>query len=312
MSKVSVVVPFLNEEENLDRFCAYIDGQAGKADYDMEVIFVDDGSSDGGADKIRDFEFKHCHTVRLIRLSKNFGSHAALRAGISRSTGDYCTYIEADLESPEDMLDVMYEHISKGYDAVHIEKTSVKKNIFSRMASGIFSSLMRKHAVPNYRQGGINNIMMSRKIVDFLNENIEKNSALQLQIIDAGFDSVIVGMDYRSREAGRSKWTLSKKIKLFIDSFVSFSYFPLRLVTIVGLIFALAGAVYGISLVVLRLLDHELQQGFPTIVVVMLLGFGVTNISLGVIAEYLWRTFDAAKNRPVFIISDEKDVKGKT
>jgi len=306
---VSVVVPFLNEEENMDRFCEYIDEQAGKAEYDLEVIFVDDGSSDDSIVRIKSFEFKNCKTVKLIRLSKNFGSHAAIRAGISKATGDYCTYIEADLETPADILDVMYENICKGYDAVYIERTAVEKNIFSKMASGIFASLMRKHAVRNYRQGGINNIMMNRKIMDFLNSNIENNSSLQLQIIDAGFESIIVGMDYRSRKAGKTKWSFSKKTKLFIDSFVSFSYYPLRLVTGVGIIFALAGAVYGIYLIVIRLLYQELQQGFATIMAIMLLGFGITNISLGIIAEYLWRTFDAAKGRPVFLISEETDIR---
>ena len=310
MTTVSVIVPFLNEEENLHRFCVYIDEQAGKADYQTEVIFVDDGSEDNSIDLIKAYEFKHCGTVKLLKLSKNFGSHAAIRAGISKAAGDYCTYIEADLETPEDILDVMYENIREGYDAVYIEKTAVKKNAFSRLASGIFSSLMRKHAVPNYRQGGINNIMINRKIIDYLNDNVEQNSVLQLQIINSGFKSVVVGMDYRPRTEGKSKWSLSKKMKLFIDSFVSFSYFPIRLVSIVGAILALAGIVYGIYIVIIRILGVYLIEGYATTVAVLLFGFGITNISLGIIAEYLWRTHDAAQRRPVFIISDETEIKG--
>ena len=152
-------------------------------------------------------------------------------------------------------------------------------------------------------------MMINRKIVDFLNSNIENNSSLHLQIINAGFESIIIGMDYRSRTKGISKWTMSKKIKLFIDSFVSFSYFPLRLVSIVGVILALAGIVYGIYIVVARLLHNDFQEGFPTIAALLLFGFGITNISLGIIAEYLWRTHDAAQKRPVFIISNEIDIK---
>jgi dolichol-phosphate mannosyltransferase len=310
MPTVSVVVPFLNESDSLPLFCEFIEAKAAAAEYEMEVIFVDDGSTDDSMRIIESYEFKYCARVRIIGLSKNFGSHAATRAGISQATGEYCTSVSADLEEPEDMLDVMYGKITEGHDVIYIEKASVENGGFvNRFASHAFSALMQKYAVKNFRRGGVNNIMFNRKIVDYLNENIETNSSLQLQIIDAGFDSVVVGMDYRERAGGSSKWTLSKKIKLFIDSFVSFSYMPIRAVSTVGVLFAAVGIVYGIYLIIARVLHPEMQQGYASIVALMLFGFGITNISLGVIAEYLWRTFDAARNRPAFIISEEIDVK---
>lgn len=309
MQTVSVVVPFLNEGENLARFCEYIDGQANKAEYLMEVIFVDDGSSDDSVKVIESYDFKHCNAVKLIKFSKNFGSHAAVRAGFSKSTGDYCTYLDADLETPVDILDVMYKNIINDFDAVYIEKKSVSKSPVSKIASGIYSVLMRRFAVPGYRSGGINHMMLNRKIVDYLNDNMEHNSSLQLQIINAGFKSIIIGMDYRSRICGKSKWTFSKKIKLFIDSFVSFSYLPIRMVSFIGFLLAFIGITYGIYLVILRIIYDDLQQGFATLSALLLFGFGLTNISLGIIAEYLWRTFDVSRNRPVFIISKEIQIK---
>ena len=309
MTIVSVIVPFLNEKDNLNAFCDYIDNKASKADYQMEVIFVDDGSTDNGIEVIQSHSFQYCNKVKIIRLSKNFGSHAAIRAGISKATGDYCTYVDADLETPENMLEVMYENITIGYDAVYIEKTAIEKNVFSKITSKMYSSLMRKYAVRDYRKGGINNIMLSRKLVNYLNENNENNSSLMLQIIDAGFESITINMEYRTRAKGKSKWTMAKKVKLFIDSFVSFSFFPLRLVTIVGFALALAGIIYGAYIVIIRLFFQHLEQGFATMAALLLFGFGITNISLGIIAEYLWRTFDAARNRPVFIVSKEIDIK---
>ncbi|MDR1292975.1 MAG: glycosyltransferase [Clostridiales Family XIII bacterium] len=309
MPTVSVVVPFLNEEETLRAFCGFIEQKAEAAPYDVEVIFVDDGSTDDSIRIIESYGFNHCSHVRVISFSKNFGSHAAIRAGISKSTGNYCTFIGADLEEPEDMLDVMYEKITEGHDAVYIEKKSVAIGAVTRLTSNIYSALMRKYAVSNYRKGGVNNIMFSRKIADYLNGNIETNSSVPLQILDAGFDSVLVGMDYRTRVGGRSKWTLSKKIKLFIDSFVGFSYMPIRAVSIVGALFAAVGIIYGIYVIIARLLHPGMQQGYATMIVLLLFGFGITNISLGVIAEYLWRTFDAARNRPAFIISQEINIK---
>jgi dolichol-phosphate mannosyltransferase len=309
MPTVSVVVPFLNERESLPLFCEFIERKAAAAAYDIEVIFVDDGSADDSVRIIEDYAFRHCVRVRVISFSRNFGSHAAVRAGVSRSTGDYCTFVGADLEEPEDMLDVMYEKITEGHDAVYIEKGSVSRSVAAKFSSNIYSALMRKYAVKNYRSGGVNNIMFNRKIAAYLNENIEPNSSVHLQIIDAGFDSVIVGMDYRKRAGGSSKWTLSKKVKLFIDSFVGFSYMPIRAVSTVGILFAFVGIAYGIYIIIVRLAYPQMEQGFATIVALLLFGFGITNISLGVIAEYLWRTFDAARNRPAFIISEEIEVK---
>jgi dolichol-phosphate mannosyltransferase len=309
MPTVSVVVPFLNEVDNLPLCCKFIETKAASAKYELEVIFVNDGSTDDSVLVIENYAFEYCRHVHIISLSKNFGSHAAIRAGISKSTGDYCTFIGADLDEPADMLDVMYENIVKGHDAVYIEKTAIAAGAINRLTSRCYSALMRKYAVKNYRKGGVNNIMFNRKIADYLNENIEANSSIQLQIVDAGFDSVVIGMDYRMRAGGTSKWTLSKKVKLFIDSFVSFSYMPIRAVSVVGILFATIGIIYGIYLVILRLFDPSLPQGFATIVALLLFGFGVTNISLGIISEYLWRAYDVARKRPAFIISKEENLK---
>jgi len=302
---VSVIVPFLNEAENLGAFCAYIDGIAATADYSLEVIFVDDGSTDGSLDAIAAHPFRHCASVNTIRLSKNFGSHAAIRAGISKATGDYCTYVSADMEEPADMIAIMCANMETGLDAVYIEKKSIKSSLLVRVPSRIYSALMRKYAVKNYGRGGINNIMFNRKIVDYLNANIETNSSLQLQIIDSGFKTATIEMDYKNRFRGQSKWTLSKKIKLFIDSFVAFSFMPIKAVEFVGALMAFLGVVFGIVIIINRILNTDMLPGYATMTALLLFGFGITNISLGIIAEYLWRTYDAARRRPAFIISEE-------
>jgi dolichol-phosphate mannosyltransferase len=304
MSTISLVVPFLNEEDSLSACCAFIETKAKQAPYDIEVLFVDDGSSDNSVRIISDYPFLHCKSVRIICLSKNFGSHAALRAGIKKATGDYCAYMGADLDEPETMLDVMYDTICQGYDAVYVEKTVMQISVFNRATSLMYSALIRKFAVKNYSRHGINNIMFSRKIIDYLNSNVEANSSIQLQIINAGYKSTLIGMEYRERVSGTSKWTFSKKVKLFIDSFVSYSYAPIRFVSIIGFIFAFLGFAFGLYTVIFRIFNPEMEPGYATIVIVLLFGFGLTNISLGAMAEYLWRTFDAARNRPIFIVDD--------
>jgi dolichol-phosphate mannosyltransferase len=314
MSIVSVVVPFFNEEESLPVCCDHFDNIASKAEYDVDLIFVDDGSTDSSVDVISAFEFQHCYEVRIVKLSKNYGSHAAIRAGICIAHGDFCTYAGADLDEPENMIDVMYENIINGFDAIYIEKNTIVISALARITSLIYSALVRKYAVKEYGRGGINNIMFNRKIIDYLNNNIEANSSIQLQIINAGFKKTTIGMDYRKRVVGETKWTLSKKIKLFIDSFVSFSYAPIRAISIIGILFSMAGLIYAIITVISYFTNPMLIRGYATLVIILLIGFGITNLSLGIISEYLWRIFDAARSRPVFIVYEvvEKSVRASS
>jgi dolichol-phosphate mannosyltransferase len=312
MPTVSLVVPFLNEEDSLPACCAFIEEKAQQVSYGIELLFVDDGSSDDSVKIISEYPFLYCESVHIISLTKNFGSHAALRAGIKLATGDYCTYMGADLDEPEAMLDVMYDSICEGYDAVCIDKISMQVSAIDRATSLIYSGLIRKFAVKNYSKNGINNIMFNKKIIQFLNSNVEANSSIQLQIINAGYKSTLIGMKYRERVSGASKWTFSKKVKLFIDSFVSYSYTPIRFVSIIGFVFAFLGLIFGLYTVFVRILSPEMVPGYATIIVVLLFGFGLTNISLGIMAEYLWRTFDSARNRPVFIVDDTITVKEMT
>jgi dolichol-phosphate mannosyltransferase len=310
MNLVSIIVPFLNEKNCITQYCDFINGFSKNKPFSTEIIFVDDGSIDNTVDIIAACDFPNCYSVRILKLSKNFGTHAAIRAGIFHAKGDYVTYVCADLQEPDEMVSVMYDNIITGLDAVYIEKKTIPTSVTSRLFSLIYSTLMRSYAVKNYGSGGISNIMFNKKIKDYLNNNIELNSSLVLQVMDAGFRNKTIKMNYKSRVAGISKWTFSKKIKLFIDSFLAFSFLPIRLVSIVGCIMFILGFLFGIGIVVNKISNPDaVVLGYHTLASLLVMGFGVTNISLGVIAEYLWRTFDAARGRPVFIVSEIKELK---
>lgn len=293
----------MNEEDGILTFCKAIDSYAAALAFPLELVFVDDGSTDGTAERLRHYLFHNVRSVRLIMLSHNFGSHAALRAGITQASYDIVTWMSADLQEPLEMLPRSYEKIREGYDAVYIEKKSVGVSGVERGFSKVYSALMRKYAVKNYSSGGTSVIVFNKKIKDLLNRNIESNSSIMLQIIDAGFRFCTLSLDFGERKVGASKWTLAKKIKLFIDSFVSFSFMPIRLVSIIGIIVFAIGLLIGIVTIVGFLLHSGAPLGYSTLASMIALGFGITNISLGIIAEYLWRTYDAARGRPVFIIS---------
>lgn len=301
--EISVIIPFYNEEETLHKLCEALDSFFSGIEISTEVIFVNDGSSDNSVDILRNLKPEN-YQAKLINLSKNFGSHAALRAGLVHAIGKYIIFMNADLQDPLELISKLYVKCKEGNSIVWAFRNNTQNSFLERSFSKFYSTMMKKYAIPNYPEKGYDIVMFSKKVLQNLNANIEANSSIHLQILTLGYKQTSIGYDKKQRTGGKSKWTISKKIKLFIDSFVSFSYFPIRLVSIVGITFFLTGLVWTIYIIFRKLVYDDLSLGWPTLVSVLMLGFGITNISLGIIAEYLWRTLDSTRKRPVFIIDN--------
>lgn len=305
MEGFSIIVPFYNEEEGISLFCKTIDEYALGLPFEIQLVFVDDGSVDNSCKCLNQCKFEHIENIKLIRLAKNSGSHAAIRAGLLHADFDICAWMGVDLQEPLEFLEKSYHIIREGYDAVYVEKKTIQIGVGNRLFSKCYSYLMKKYAVKNYSSGGISNIVFNGKIKKYINNNIESNSSIMLQIMDVGFKYQTISLDFHERSVGKSKWTLKKKIKLFIDSFVSFSFMPIRLVSIFGILMFVAGISFGIYEIIYKLVNPELPvPGYITLAILISVGFGITNIGLGIIAEYLWRAYDAARRRPEFVISD--------
>jgi len=211
----------------------------------------------------------------------------------------------ADLQEPVELIDMLYDKMMEtgGYDIVYVQKGATKVSGHESLFSKLYAKMVQKHAVSSFPAGGVNNFMLTRRIREIINAAPERNSSIFLQLLSLGFHTAMVTCDYNARKRGKSKWTLSKKIKLLVDSFVSFSFFPLQMVTLAGMLLFLAGLVYAVYILVMKLLvGYAFEAGFPSLIAILLVGFGITNLSLGIIAEYLWRTLDASRNRPVFLI----------
>lgn len=310
--EISLIIPFLNEEENLPLICAALEDYLPTVGVPVEVVFVDDGSTDGSVEWLKRSEF-HNFTAKLVKFSRNFGSHPAVRAGFMNASAPNCVWLGADLQEPLEIIGEGYKRIQEGYDLVLVQKNHVKVSRSEETFSRIYSAMIRKWAIPGYPEKGVNTIFFNEKVKNALNANPELNSSVVLQVISMGFKQTVLNMDYREREHGHSKWTFGKKLKLLIDSFVSFSFFPIRMVSVLGFIFAFLGALIALDLIIVKLFNiRPVTLGWPSLISVLMLGFGLTNISLGVIAEYLWRTLDAARARPVFIIDEVKNLDGKS
>ena len=302
--EISVVIPFLNEEENLPLICEALEAYVPTLKVPVEIIFVDDGSTDGSVKWLKRAKFRN-FSAKLVHFSRNFGAHPAVRAGFMNASAPNCVWLGADLQEPLEIIGEGYRLIQEGYDLVLVQKNQVQVSKSEETFSRIYSSMIRKWAIPGYPEKGVNTIFFNEKVKNTLNANPELNSSVVLQVISFGFKQTVLNMNYGEREHGKSKWTFGKKLKLLIDSFVAFSFFPIRMVSVLGFIFAFAGALMALDLIIVKIFNiRPVTLGWPTLISVLMLGFGLTNISLGIIAEYLWRTLDAARARPVFIIDE--------
>ncbi len=309
MNKVSIIIPFLNEADNVEGLVSALNQYfASKQNYQTELILVNDGSTDDSVQKFSKATFDNVD-AKLISLSKNFGSHAALRAGILNATGDYICFMYADLQDPLELIDRLYENVTKQNDIVWATREATNNGLLEKSFSSMYAYLMKKYVVKSFPDKGFDIVMFNKKVQQQLNNNIEANSSIFLQILTLGYKQTNIYYQKQERKKGKSKWTLSKKIKLFIDSFVAFSYAPIRFVTVVGILLFVIGLLFSAYLIIRRLVANDLASGWPLLGSLICLGFGITNISLGIIAEYLWRTLDASRKRPVFVIDQIIDLK---
>lgn len=299
---VSIIIPLYNEADGISVLVDSLNTFfSDKNEIPVEIIFVNDGSADDTGIILQQQTFKN-YSVQLISFSKNFGSHAALRAGILHAKMEYITFMYADLQDPLDLIFQMHEKAVNGYDIIWANRNNTSNSFFETLFSGFYAKLMQQFAFSNFPDKGFDIVFFNSKVTQQINNNIESNSSIFLQILGLGFSQVAISYDKQERKIGKSKWTIAKKIKLLVDSFVAFSYAPIRFVSFVGILFFAVGIFWTIYIIARKLIYNDLVSGWPTLTSILLLGFGITNIGLGIIAEYLWRTLDASRKRPVFII----------
>lgn len=307
--RISIISPFLNESGNIGNYVNALNSFFVNKPYSGEVILVDDGSTDNSIELLQGLEFGN-YDIKLLKLSKNFGAQAAVRAGIKHATGDYITFLPADLQDPLDLIDRSLEIVKeKESDIVYAFRKTTNNSFFESVFSQFYAYMMKKFVNPKFPGKGFDIVFFNKKVKQNLDQNIELNSSIQLQILTLGYSSENVYYDKAERKVGKSKWTFSKKMKLFIDSFVAFSFAPIRLVSMVGIAFFIVGTAWTIYIILRKLIFDDLAAGWPALMSILMVGFGITNISLGIIAEYLWRTLDASRKRPLFIIDEVIELK---
>lgn len=303
MSKLSIVVPVYYNEDTLQML--YEDmkrkilGQIG----DYEIVFVDDGSGDASweiMNRIRETDGR----VQCIKLSRNFGEHAAILAGLSQCSGDCAVTKQADLQEDSRIILEMYDSWKKGNKVVLAVRAERDENPIKKFFANMYYAIVRKFIDKNMPQGGCDCYLLDRQVIRVLELLDEKNSSLTLQVLWVGFRTDKIYFHRKDREVGKSRWTLSKKIKLVVDSMMSFSYFPIRLMTTTGVLFAVFAVILGTGVIVERFTIGTPIAGWASLMCVVLFSSGLILLMMGMLGEYIWRTLDASRNRPPFIIDE--------
>jgi polyisoprenyl-phosphate glycosyltransferase len=301
---VSVVVPVYFNGPTLPRLVERLRKVAGEADgWDLEAIFVDDGSGDDSWQRIEEAA-RSWPSARGIRLTRNFGSQMAIVAGLSDARGDAAAVLSADLQEPPELLPDLVAAWRRGAAAALAVRRSRPEGWAARAAASMYYRTLRKLAFSEMPAEGFDCFLVSRPAIDFLVGAKEVHTSLPGLLLWSGFPAALVPYDRVARDDGRSRWTLAKKLKYFADSVVSFSYAPLRVMSISGIVLAIVSFAYAAFLVFFKVFNGQTIQGWTTTMVVLSFLSGVQLLSLGVLGEYLWRTLDAARRRTGFLVRD--------
>ncbi|HYP39257.1 MAG TPA: glycosyltransferase family 2 protein [Chloroflexia bacterium] len=300
--KISVVVPVYYNEGSLaqlhERLSLCAQQEAGAT---YEFVFVDDGSGDHSFQVLTMLNSRDPR-VKVVKLVRNFGSTTAILAGLAHATGDVVAVISADLQDPPEMIPEMLTHWKSGTPMVFAARANREDPISTRLPAGVFNWAFRRFAFKNYPSGGFDCFLIDRKVVKVIIQCAEKNTHLPGLLMWSGFPHHIIYYERQKREHGKSRWNLSRKLKYFGDAFTAFSYFPLRLASTLGMIVALLGLLYAILIVTLTVVGGIQAEGWSSLMVVVLITSGLQMLMLGVVGEYLWRNFDQARHRPLFIV----------
>jgi glycosyltransferase involved in cell wall biosynthesis len=306
---ISIIVPCYNEEAALPYFFTEIrkvaDNMTATYELCFEFIFVNDGSKDGTLNLLREFAAED-NRVRYISFSRNFGKEAAMYAGFQHAAGDFAVLMDADLQHPPDMLEEMYLAITEeGFDIAAARRVSRKgeppiRSFFARC----FYRLINKISRAEFVDGASDFRMLSRRAADALLEMREYNRFSKGIFGWVGFQTKWIPYENVERVAGETNWSFWKLFLYSLDGIIAFSTAPLTVAFVVGVLFCLAAFIGIVIIVVKTLIWGDPVAGFPTLACLLLLIGGSIQLSLGIIGQYLAKTYLETKRRPVYIIAE--------
>ena len=307
MKKISMIVPCYNEEGNVELF--YEDVKKtykGNKKYNIELIFIDDGSSDNTLNNLKEISKNKDFNIKVISFSRNFGKEAVIYAGLSKATGDYTVLIDADMQQPPSLTLKMAEILDeKEYDCVcYFQDKRIESKLMS-MVKGAFYRTINKMADLKMKEGASDFRMFNENVKEAILSLKETCRFTKGIFSYVGFNTYYLPYQPEERASGESKWKPRKLLRYGINGIVSFSTAPLKISTWVGLIMSFVSFLYLVVILVQKIFFSVDIPGYPTIVGLTLLIGGIELLCLGIIGEYLAKMYSEIKQRPIYIIKEE-------
>jgi dolichol-phosphate mannosyltransferase len=298
---LSVVIPVFNETENLAELYARLAAVLAVAEPDFEIIFVDDGSRDQSVGLLRGFAASDPR-IAVVELARNFGHQIAISAGLDHARGASVIIMDADLQDPPEVLPQFIAKWREGHDVVYAIREQRKEGWLKRGAYAAFYRLLQRVANIEIPLDAGDFCIMDRKVVDLLVGMPERNRFVRGIRSWVGLDQVGLAYERHARRAGTPKFTFSRLIYLALDGLVSFSYLPLRVITMLGFGVSLMSIVLALFYTIKKLTVGLNPPGFATLTVAVFFLAGIQLITIGVIGEYVGRIFEEVKRRPLYVV----------
>ena len=308
MALLSVIVPCYNEESTVEVFYTELmknEAFFAQKDLQVEVLYIDDGSRDKTVEKVRKLKGQD-ERIRLISFSRNFGKEAAMFAGLEKSKGDYVVIMDVDLQDPPALLPQMYSHIEEGYDSVATRRVNRKgeppiRSFFARC----FYRLMKHISKTEIMDGARDYRMMTRQMVDAILQMQEYNRFTKGIYGWVGFETKWIEYENTERIKGESKWSFWKLLVYSVEGITAFSTAPLMFASLMGVVFCVLAFALILVTIFRKIVFGDPVSGWPSLVCIISLVSGVQLFCLGILGQYLSKTYMEVKKRPIYLIKEE-------
>lgn len=312
MKKISIVVPVFNEQENAEVFYQEVVKHMDSLPYAYELIFVDDGSKDDTA-SILEWLASSDKRVKALLLARNFGHQVALTCGMDYADGDAVITMDGDLQHPPQLLPTLIERWEEGYKVVQtVRVDTVGVSAFKRTSSRMFYRILNLLSDTHITEGGSDFRLLDRRVIETFRSFKEKARFIRGIIGNIGYRQTQVAFVAPPRFAGQSKFSMTKMLRFALDGITSYSKVPLRLSLYLGLCFGLVSFGLTLDVLYIKLFTHEAVPGWATMAVSILMLGGIQLIGLGIIGEYVGRIFEEVKERPLYWLRGEMNIKSKS
>lgn len=274
-------------------------------DRSFEIIFIDDGSKDKSFDLLLDLKKTYPEYIKIIKLTRNFGQVAAITAGIRKAKGKFIISLDADLQDPPELMNEMIQaHFPEGFEIAVGIRGERKESFYRRAGSSLWYGILRKLTFPQFPEKGFNYWGVSEKVKNMILEDINNGTQLSnVLIVWTGFPVKYLLYTRQNRPHGKSRFSLLKKIHAMFDSLVSFSFFPIRVMTALGFMISFLGFGYAALIFFSKLMGDPLNYpGWAPMMILILVLSGFQMLMIGIMGEYLWRTLDIARKRSTYVI----------